>query len=219
MSSPVDVANYALDTIGISESISDFSDRTTLARVCSRWFDQCREEVLRDFPWGFATRVMPLALVADMTAPGWSFVYQYPTDAVRLLSVGEQYGTGGMQIGVGGMRYSPWSDEYGATAYRAPWEIRLNNDNASRVIVTSIQNAWAEYVAKVENVGVWPPDAIAALYHRLAAAIGGPLKADANLVRGAQQTYEFMRARAAANSQNEARNQGPPESVSISARY
>ncbi len=219
MSSPIDVANYALDTIGISESISDFSDRTTTARVCSRWFDQCREEVLRDFPWPFAKRVMPLAVVADQTAPGWTFVYQYPTDAVRIIAVGEEYGLGGMQVGVGGIRYSPFYDGYSGSTYRAPWEVRLNDDNASRVIVCSMQNAWVEYVSKVENVGVWPPDAIAALYLRLAAAIGGPLKADANLVRGAQQTYEFMRARAAANSQNEARNQGPPESVSISARY
>ncbi len=104
----VDVGNYALNRLGISDTIQDLSEETTRARVINRWIYQCRDEVLRDFQWGFASRPQALAVVANQEYPGWRYVYQYPDNALKVWGIGDAYGLRGWFTNP----YSYRSDEY-----------------------------------------------------------------------------------------------------------
>lgn len=210
----VDVANMALSRIGIGDTIESLSDNTHRARKCNQWFEQCRNEVLRDFPWGFANKASQLALVSGQTYPGWTYVYQYPQECASVRSVADE----------SGMRYAtsafnwPYCWDSIPTIYRFPWKLALKDDGASQVILSDVPEAWVFFTAVVENLNVWPADAISAFAWKLASEIGGPLQANANLILNAAQVYEGLRNRAAAASMNESRDDIEPEASSIRVR-
>lgn len=98
---PTQIANNALDVIGVDQQIGDIEEGSRTANVCNRAYGKCRKELLRGAPWSFARKQVPLVLLADSsgatpnvktTVPGTNFVYsyQYPVDCMR-------------------MRYIPWN--------------------------------------------------------------------------------------------------------------
>jgi hypothetical protein len=212
------VANMALGRLGIGQTIASLDEATNPARQCKRWFDHCRDEVLRDLKPDFANVAEALALVADETYPGWGYVYQYPNECLVLHDAGAQsrvpvwydepYATGG----VGGYRYYPYY------VSNVPWKVALKADKASRVILSDIAEAWAFFTARVTNLNVWTPDAISALAWKLASEIAGAIQVKADLIQLARQSYEVEKSRTKAASRNEARQDRMPESPSIQIR-
>lgn len=209
-----EVANFALGRLGIGQTIESIDEATNAARQCKRWFAQCRNEVLRDFAWGFAFKAEALALVSDQEFPGWTYVYQYPQGCAAIRSIADE----------GGMRYAraafnwPYAWDSVPELIRFPWQLALKDDGASQVILTDVPDAWAFFTGTVTNLSVWPADAISALASKLASEIGGPLQANAQLIQLATQTYEGLRLRAAANAMNEGRPDQDAEASSIRAR-
>ena len=55
MADKFDICNRALDKLGV-ESITDFSDETKQARICSRNYDTLRRKLLRSHLWNFASK-------------------------------------------------------------------------------------------------------------------------------------------------------------------
>jgi hypothetical protein len=214
MTAEVDVANFALGRLGIGQSIESLSEQTKLARECKRWFNLCRDMVLRDFPWSFANRAEALALVSGETYPGYEYLYAYPQDCLALRNVADE----------NGMRYSAaafnWPQCWDAVPViaRFPYKLALKADGASQVIACDLPDAWGYFTARVTNLNVWPSDAISTFAWCLAAEAGGALQANAQMVGRATQMYEGLRNRAAANSMNEARDDIEPEASSIRAR-
>jgi len=79
MSSPVDIANDALQKLAVNE-IASFDDNNEAARFFKQRYEDLRDTVLQMHPWNFAQRRTSLALLA--TTPEYEFEYEHqlPTD-------------------------------------------------------------------------------------------------------------------------------------------
>lgn len=81
----VDIANMALGILTESP-IDSLDEDSRAARMCNLHFDTVREAELTKREWVFARKtalVEPVAL--DYTTDGWSWSYELPSDALRLL--------------------------------------------------------------------------------------------------------------------------------------
>lgn len=211
--SSTEIANLTLGRLGVGQLITSIDDQITPAKLCKRFYHQCRREVLRAFPWDFAQRNEALALVAGQTFPGWTYVYQYPNECLMVRAVGD----------VSGIRYARSAvfcreREQWPPVLRYPWQQALKDDNASRVLLTDVSSAYAFFTVDLENTGVFPPDFTSVFAWRLAMEVGGPLQCKAELVDRAQQQYLFWHSHASAQAMNESRDDEKPESPSISCR-
>lgn len=213
MASSTDIANLALGRLGIGQAIASLSEQSNPARICARFYNQCRQEVLRAFPWGFALRAEALALVSGQTFPGWTYVYQYPDDCLRVHAVADS----------SGLRYARSSlfcrdQESWPPVMRHPWQQALKDDNASIVLISDVSSAYGFFTVDVENTAVFPPDFTSTLADRLAMEAGGPLQCKADLIDRAEGRYVRSLSGASATAMNEQRDDEKPDSPSISCR-
>ena len=79
MASKVDIANFALNSIGAS-TISSLSENMKAAIVINQRFDSVRDSVFRSHPWN--SLITRATLSQDSSAPNFGYTYQYvlPTD-------------------------------------------------------------------------------------------------------------------------------------------
>lgn len=210
------IGNLTLGRLGVGQVIASLGENSVPAKTCNRFYDQCRQEVLRAHPWGFATRAEPLAQVAGQTFPGWQYVYQYPSGCLMLRAVGDESGLRVLRNLF--VRCDPtW--RMCLTQLRQPFQIALKDDGASQVVLSDVPIAWGFFTVDVTNPGVFPADFTSCFADRLAMEVGGPLQAKAELVQLAGQRYVYSMSQAAASSLNESKDDTRPESPSISCRY
>jgi hypothetical protein len=91
---PTDVANLALDAIGIDIVLGDIEDGTKEAQTCLRAYPECRKRLLRGAHWQFARKQVPMLMLADASGltpqignkviHPWRYEYAYPNDCVAL---------------------------------------------------------------------------------------------------------------------------------------
>lgn len=216
MASKADIGNLALGRLKISKTIADLDEQSTAARVINQFYDQCRQEVLRAFPWGCASRPVQLAQVSGQTYPGWVYVYQYPDDCLMVRCVADE---GGMRQASRFVTRNSWQDDFDTMTHRMPWQVALKDDNASKVLLSDVADAWAFMTADLENSGVFTPDLVSTIAWKLAAEAGGPLQAESSAIDRAEQRYYSALQTASAQSFNESRDDVKPDSPSISCRY
>lgn len=94
MNLPADIANQALDAIGINQEIGDLQEGTRPARVLLRAYGQCLRQLLRAAHWDFARKTAPLTMLADasgqtanvgsMVPVPWQYEYEYPVDCMKV---------------------------------------------------------------------------------------------------------------------------------------
>lgn len=207
------IANLALGRLRVGQRISALSDQSTAAGYCDQFFDQCRQEVLRAFPWPCTLRAEALAQVSGQSFPGWSYVYQYPANCLMVRCVADE---SGMRVA---QRYL-FSDPCNYSQYiaRFPWQSALKDDEASQVILSDVSSAWVYYTVNVTNVGIYPPDLVSCIADRLAMEVGGPLQADSAMIDRAERRYSISLSTASAQAMNEQREDARPDSPSISCR-
>lgn len=218
MASNADIANLALARLKVGQAITSLDEQTNPARICNRFFTQCRQEVLQAFPWGCALTAEALAEVADQTFPGWAYVYQYPSECLRVHCASDESGMRSVYSSV--RMISDWRSMDGVVnRYMQPWRLAMKSDGASRVILSDVPTAWAFFTADADNPGLFEPDLVSVMAWRLAMEVGGPLQAESSLVEKAEQKYSFWLASAASRSFNESKDDPQRESPSILARY
>jgi hypothetical protein len=215
------IANTALGRLGIGQAIANLTERSVPAQTCNRFYHQCRQEVLRAFPWPFAMSAVALAQEADQTYPGWGYVYAVPDNSLRIVSITDEAGIRWFRSGI----YTAWNngnsivyDWSWLQNLRVPWQLALRTDGARQVIITDLTPAWALFVADVTNTGAMPPDFASVFADRLAMEVGGPLQAKREMVDRAEQRYGIWFSRAAATALNESRDDMRAESPSIACR-
>lgn len=86
MASVVEICNRALSNIGNSRSINSLTEASKEAGECSLHFEACRDAVLSDFDWNFATKRVALADTSN-PPPDWEYAYQYPSDCLRISEI------------------------------------------------------------------------------------------------------------------------------------
>lgn len=93
--SKIGIANLALYKIG-GQRITSFQDGSNSARVINDIYDQCREFVLEEHPWSFATTSIALQTLAitpiDM-GDGLSIAYALPSDWLFTYMINYPYAT------------------------------------------------------------------------------------------------------------------------------
>lgn len=216
MTDQVGVYNLCLGRLGVGQSIGAPTENSVPAKTCNRFYDQCRQEVLRAFPWGFGLRAQALALVADQTFPGWTYVYGYPSDCLNMRAVADSSGI--RRVYSSTLCFDPcWQTLL--QQVRQPWQKALRADSASQVLLTDVVTAWGFYTVDVSNTGAWDVDFAGVVADRLAMEVGGPLQCKPELVLAAQNRYTLWLGQAAANAMNEQKDDAVPESPSITCRY
>lgn len=215
MTDQVGVYNLCLGRLGVGQSVGSPTENSVPAKTCNRFYDQCRQEVLRAYPWGFALRAEALALVSGQTFPGWTYVYQYPNKCLNMRAVADSAGIRLISTALS-------CDPCDFTAFqlpRMPWQKALKSDGSSQVLLSDVVDAYGFFTYDVTNFGAWDVDAVGVLADRLSMEVGGPLQAKAELVTAAANRYLAWLNAAAATQMNEQRDDRVAESASISARY
>ena len=94
---PADLANRALDILGVPNTIGDLQEGTIEARAMLRNYVPAMQELLRGVHWNFARKQVQLSLLQDATGlqsnqfigtgtPGmgnWLYEYDYPIDCMQ----------------------------------------------------------------------------------------------------------------------------------------
>jgi len=189
-----------LAVAGVTFEIQDLATESSKeAQACRRFYAQTRDEVLRDFPWPFATMIDTLALVATQPNQEWAYAYRMPSDCLRVRRI------------LSGQRNETRES-------RVPY--RLARDVSGGLIYTDQIEAQAEWTTLVTNVGAFAPDFVEALALLLAAYIG-PRAAGGDqykLADRAFQLYTRQIERARNNALNEEQVDLPVDSEYIRCR-
>jgi hypothetical protein len=82
-----EICNLALAHLGISKTIADdalLTERSKNAQACRAFIESVRHEVLRDYPWQFATAFAELVLVEEEPTIEWPYAYRGPENSMFL---------------------------------------------------------------------------------------------------------------------------------------
>lgn len=169
------VANLALSHCGISKPLGNvMTEKSVEAMLCRQFIDIARQDVLREFPWFFAKKMIIPALVANQPTNEWLFAYEYPQDALRIT------------------RFMSWRLSNDTRQSRVPYTVMQPVSNKLSTLTPQpqpysqttglwIYTNWPglnvsipvviEYIFDNVNVSQWPPDFIMALSYKLASLI------------------------------------------------
>ena len=216
MASPIEISNLALSRIGIDQLIEDFNDPNNRAKQCLQHYDHCREEVLQDFPWNFAQKVVALAVVADVTVPGWGYVYRYPSGALKIHALTSEAGGRWMTTS---LSYSG-GDTFAELPNTLRYPYRVMADpvtEGAKVIVSDLELAYCWYTDNAADTNQMTPLFRSALAWKMAAEIALGLRAETRLHTNAIQQYAWVVSQAQAHSHGEtAPDMGPtPEAIAV----
>lgn len=86
MTTDTQLANYALAHLGEAE-IADISGTDNVSKMCRRFLDDTKREVLRSHRWNCAVKRAKLTQLETGPVHGLDYAYQLPGDLLRLLEV------------------------------------------------------------------------------------------------------------------------------------
>ena len=203
MASVTDICNMALMRCGSSAAISSLTEKSQEANLCNAFYAQCRDYVLRDFPWGFAQRQVALAELAATAGEangfpfGWLYKYSYPSDCLMLHGI------------YSGLR-NPRTDQ------RIPHAVM--SDGAATAIYTDQEGATATYTTKVTDTTLFDPMFISALAFLLATEIDLPLTVNPRVLEQLRAGYQQAVREAATRNMNESQFLPAPDCELLAAR-
>lgn len=88
MADATTICNLALAHIG-EVQILNIDEESKEARTCKTFYDQTRDECLREHRWNFAMKRVELSRLVDKPLAKWLYQYQLPTDCLRVLEVND----------------------------------------------------------------------------------------------------------------------------------
>ena len=80
------ICNSALIEAEQDTTISSMDEASPSAERCRRIYDPTRCELLAQYPWTFAQKLVKLARVSE-DVEGYKYAYKYPTEALRINDV------------------------------------------------------------------------------------------------------------------------------------
>ena len=86
MASEVGICNSALRYLRAT-SINSLNEQSVNAEYCRDAYPELRDRLLQQYEWSFATRVRPLSLLEDDEITNYEYVYQYPSDCLKIRRV------------------------------------------------------------------------------------------------------------------------------------
>lgn len=218
MASPIQVCNLALSRIGIDQLIEDFNDPNTRARACNFHYPLAFEQCLQDFPWNFAQKVVQLALVNDVTVPGYPYAYRYPVDCLRAHILTDEGGN--RSVSRANLFRDVWDYDAAGAPMRA-WPYLVMADPltpGSRIIATDLPLAYLWYTAEVSDINQTTALFQDALAWKVATEISLVLRADTRLHQNAVNMYGWTVSKAQVHTQLEGVADAPPVPQTVGVR-
>lgn len=196
--SEAQICNIALLRIGHRVVIDSLEENNPAAQACKVLFDEARDSVLATAPWAFALQRADLSLVEDAERNGWEFAYALPTDCISPVSIysGTRNPSPDVQI--------PFKLEYSATS--------------GQLLLTDQEDAELSYVARVEDVPLFPPLFVDALAWKLASDLALALPVKPQVGMAMTRGFELALSRAVAAEFRKGLEDLPPQASYIRAR-
>lgn len=202
----VQICNIALSRIGISERINSLGEPGAPAEQCDLFYELCRDQVLSDFDWPFATGFAALAQMATNPDPEFECCYTLPTDCLTVRRVlTPEFNT----MNWPGTFYVP---------QQAPIKHRVIAGSSSRLLSVNIENAQIEYTKRIEAPGMFSAQFVSALAWKLAESIAPSISRVAGISQACAQAYYNEITRAKTVALNEQDIQQRVESSYITGR-
>lgn len=233
--SDVDISNLALANIN-QKSIATLADANELARMCKRWYDPMRRNLLEECDWTFARKVVKLNLIGEFTGFGdfpdwavggdsdndenenitkgnavfpWAFLYQYPPNVLFVHKVYNEHAPSGL---------TEWSG-YAETQFRtwlettnSGWELIRSRKTNEYAVATNIQKAICKYTFDMIDTSQFSSQFATALSFKLAQRICLPLTGDKELKQMVDADLEKAMTDAFRLNLSEAPEYGPKSS-------
>lgn len=208
MASEVGICNMALSKIRAG-SINSLTEASLQAQQCKLWYPFCRDFLLEDNPWGFATKIAPLAVLGSEDIHNWVYVYQYPSDCLyieRLILNYERYDSD-VTTNTGALRHRLIEDLYTPDlGAQVRYEIFNVEEPNGKVIAANEPELLIEYRFRVTDPNRFTMAFIEALAAYLAskiaiAIVGAEL--GRQFRKDALDEYVMLLSAAVSNSKNE----------------
>lgn len=180
----VNIWNMALGHVGVTNRVNLDTDLTAEAKACALWWDTTLADVHRAVAWPFATKYAALAGKAAAPNAEWAFSYTYPADAITIRKILDA------------------NSRVAAEKSRVPFR------RTDALVLTSVDNANAEYTVLITDPTKYSGDFVAALSLLLGARIA-PQIAGGNqwkLAATLEEKYNKKIVEAAANASAEEKN-------------
>lgn len=176
------ICNLALAHAGITETtIANLdTDTGTPADNCRIHYDVCRQFVLSNHIWNFATK---RKVLADIGSPptGWLYRYNYPSDCLRFREIGRQ------------------------TRQEKPIPFQIEDDGTDEglSIICDTYQAVGVYTRDVTNVGLFSTGFVAMFAWYLGSELAVSMSGDFKRQEACLKVYRSMYAAAIAQDSNE----------------
>ncbi len=188
----IQICNMALTYTGQSP-ITSMSDGSAQAVTCSMMWDICRQAVLRDCNWNFATKIIPLALLSNESIPGWNNCYGFPSDCLYIQDVFAQtFDVYASPV------YPSWPQEpyplnpFPPISAAQDWLVVQSADLQQKIIVSNIDNAYIRYIADIVDTMQFDAEFVECLSWALAAKIAQAITGNKDLTVYCQQMYAVV---------------------------
>lgn len=216
MTSVVEICNMALSKVR-AQSINSLGESSLEAQQCDLWYEQTRNFLLSDSPWGFARKTVALALTQE-TQFNWLHVYQYPSDCLYIERVILNYAA--VDNDLGRMNRYRSDDTLIRPDLKRQVEHEVGNINGNKVILCNFSEVRIKYRAEVSDPNLFSMGFIecfaALLGSRLAVPItGGDM--GRMLRKENLEEYDALLAAAVGNTLNEEYSE-PPDSEFVTIR-
>lgn len=175
--SKVSIWNLALSHIG-QRSVTSDQENSVQALQCRRVWDLTRQEALRKHDWGFCTNISALSELTNFTPVNWAYGYQYPVRALTIWHVYSQAEASALTIDN--------DDPTGTTTITTksngvPFRVVYDPTLNTKVIVTNLQDAYAEISYDVEDTTLYDAAFATCVSFLLASYCAYPLTGDKDL--------------------------------------
>ena len=169
----IDLCNISLALVGVDRGIQALSDDSPEARYCNTLYSQVLQSLLRNHPWRWASKRVALALLTD-TSPEWDYIYGYPTDCLKLLSV---------------------EDAVPVSSAQYEYEVRALTGSDIGVCC-NVEEAYARYTKNVTDANLFDPAFCDALTTRLSSRLALSLQGQTGVASAMAQEADRALARA-----------------------
>lgn len=154
-------------------------------------YDNCTEQVLRSFAWGFAQKFASLPRESSEPQFAYKYYYRVPDDCLRLIDVHCQQ------------------------SLRSP---KARFSQQGKLIATNVSPCYLRYVARQLNPEDWPPDFADAVACLIATQIAALSAEKAGLVPHLLQYYQLALTQAQLSDARENTERVPLDSSIYAAR-
>lgn len=201
MASAVDICNLALGHLGDDATVSSISppEGSAQAEHCQRFYPVARDLALEAHEWGFATKRANLALLSESPPPGFTYVYQLPSDCRNPIDLVNPYAAA--DVPHNGVHWHGYGNE------PIPYELETLSDG-TQVIYTNLADAQLRYTKSVTDTTKFSAQFVDAVAWLLASYLAGPvIKGDTGMQVGQAmfKAYLVSLAQAKGNDANNRR--------------